>query len=193
MRYLIGRYHEIVLKGGNRWRFVEQLRQNLKTVFADCGIGAIRGEGPRMIVELPDELDEAIVRERAALMFGLQNFSISHPVPLTIEAIKRGAIEAARGQSARSFRIRTKRSDKRFALTSLEIDQQAGAAVQGSHRARGRSRKPRSDHLDRSDAGRGLHFGAKISRRGRPAGLGWAGAESRCCRAESTRRWPPGG
>ena len=129
MRYLIGRYHEIILKGGNRWRFVEQLRQNLKTVFADCGIGAIRGEGPRMIVELPDQLDEAIVRERAALMFGLQNFSISHPVALTIEAIKRGAIEAARGQSARSFRIRTKRSDKRFALSSLEIDQQAGAAV----------------------------------------------------------------
>jgi len=130
MRYLIGRYHEVVLKGGNRWRFVEQLRQNLKAVFADCRIGAIRGEGPRMIVELPDELDEAIVRERAALMFGLQNFSIARPVALTPEALKRGAVEAARGQNARSFRIRTKRSDKRFALTSVEIDQQAGAAVQ---------------------------------------------------------------
>jgi tRNA uracil 4-sulfurtransferase len=129
MRYLIGRYHEIILKGGNRWRFVEQLRQNLKTVFADCAIGAIRGEGPRMIVELPGQLDEAIVRERAELMFGIQNFSISHPVPLEIEAIKLGAIEAAHGQNARSFRIRTKRSDKRFALSSLEIDQQAGAAV----------------------------------------------------------------
>ena len=129
MRYLIGRYHEINLKGRNRWRFVEQLKQNVKTLFSDCGIGAIRGEGPRMLAELPDGLDDAIVRERAELIFGLQNFSISRPVPLEIGALKAAAIEAVRGQSARSFRIRTKRSDKRFALSSLEIDRETGAAV----------------------------------------------------------------
>jgi len=109
---------------------VEQLKQNVKTLFSDCGMGAIRGEGPRMIAELPDGLDEAIVRERAGLIFGLQNFSISRPVPLEIEALKAAAIDAARAQkSARSFRIRTKRSDKRFALSSLEIDRETGAAV----------------------------------------------------------------
>ncbi len=129
MRYLIGRYHEINLKGRNRWRFVEQLKQNLKTVFADCGIGAVVGEGPRIIVELPDQLEEAIVRDRASLLFGIQNFSISRPVLLEIESLKRGAVEAAFGQNARSFRIRTKRSDKRFALTSIEIDRETGAAV----------------------------------------------------------------
>jgi tRNA uracil 4-sulfurtransferase len=129
MRYLIGRYHEIVLKGRNRWRFVEQLKHNVRSVFADCGIGAIRGEGPRIIVELPDELAAAIVEERAALLFGLQNFSIGRTVPLEIEALKRGAVAAADGSTARSFRIRTKRSDKRFALNSMEIDREAGAAV----------------------------------------------------------------
>ena len=88
-RYLIGRYHEIVLKGGNRWRFVEQLRRNVGALFADCGVGRIRGEGPRLIIEIPASVPEALVHERAALLFGFQNFTISRPVPLELEALKR--------------------------------------------------------------------------------------------------------
>ncbi len=130
MRYLIGRYHEINLKGRNRWRFVEELKRNIRGAFSDCAIGVIRGEGPRIIVELADGLDDSIVEERARLIFGLQNFSISRPVELSIEAIRLGAVEAARAaNNARTFRIRTKRSDKRFALNSMAIDREAGAAV----------------------------------------------------------------
>ena len=80
MRYLIGRYHEIALKGRNQWRFVDQLKSNLRAVFADYKLGAMRGEGPRLIVELPDEIDEQIAAERAGLLFGLQNFSLSRAV-----------------------------------------------------------------------------------------------------------------
>ena len=132
MRYLIGRYHEIVLKGRNRWRFVDQLKQNLRAVFADCRLGAIRGEGPRILVELPDEISDATAAERAALLFGIQNFSISRPVPLDIEAIKREAVAAATGTAARTFRIAARRSEKRFPLNSMEIDRIVGAEVAGA-------------------------------------------------------------
>ena len=67
-------------QGRNQWRFVDQLKSNLRAVFADFKLGAMRGEGPRLIVELPDEIDEEVVAERAALFFGLQNFSMSRPV-----------------------------------------------------------------------------------------------------------------
>jgi tRNA uracil 4-sulfurtransferase len=130
MRYLIGRYHEIALKGRNQWRFVDQLKSNLRAVFADFKLGAMRGEGPRLIVELPEEIDEEIAAERAALLFGLQNFSLSRPVARDIEEIKREAIAIARAhRGARSFRVRTTRADKGFALNSMEIDQAVGAAV----------------------------------------------------------------
>jgi tRNA uracil 4-sulfurtransferase len=130
MRYLIGRYHEIALKGRNQWRFVDQLKNNLRAVFADFKLGAMRGEGPRLIVELPDEMDEEVAAERAALLFGLQNFSLSRPVARDIEEIKREAIAIARAhRSAGSFRVRATRADKRFALNSMEIDQAVGAAV----------------------------------------------------------------
>jgi thiamine biosynthesis protein ThiI len=130
MRYLIGRYHEIALKGRNQWRFVDQLKNNLRAVFADFKLGAMRGEGPRLMVELPEEIDEEVAAERAALLFGLQNFSLSRPVARDIEAIKREAIAIARAhRSAGSFRVRATRADKGFALNSMEIDQAVGAAV----------------------------------------------------------------
>jgi len=128
-RYLIGRYHEIVLKGGNRWRFVDQLKRNVRALFADCGIGRVRGEGPRLIIELPASVPDALVHERAALLFGFQNFTISRPVLLDIEALKREAVAAARGHRAKTFRIRTRRADKRFAFNSMEVDRLVGAEV----------------------------------------------------------------
>ncbi|HUY20659.1 MAG TPA: tRNA uracil 4-sulfurtransferase ThiI [Candidatus Binataceae bacterium] len=128
-RYLIGRYHEIALKGRNQWRFVDQLKRNLRGVFAGIRLGAMRGAGPRLMVELPDEAGDELIAERAALVFGLQNFSISRRVPLDIEALKRESIAASRRQPGRSFEVRTRRAEKRFALNSMEIDRIVGAAV----------------------------------------------------------------
>jgi len=133
MRYLIGRYHEIALKGRNQWRFVDQVKSNLRAVFADFKLGAMRGEGPRLIVELPDEIDDEIAAERAALIFGLQNFSLSRAAGRDIEGITREAVAIARAHwSAGSFRVRTTRADKRFGLNSMEIDQAVGAAIKGA-------------------------------------------------------------
>lgn len=129
MRYLIGRYHEVALKGRNRWRFVEQLKNNLRAIFADYRLGAVRSMGSRLMVELPDDLRDEVARERAALIFGLQNFSLSYPAAAEIEAMKREAILRARGTHAHTFRIRTKRDEKRFPLNSMEIDREVGAAV----------------------------------------------------------------
>ncbi len=131
-RYLVGRYHEIALKGRNRWRFVDQLKRNLRGAFAGIELGAMRGEGPRLMVELADDAPDELVAERAALVFGLQNFSISRRTPLELEAIKREAVAAARSYPGRTFAVRTRRADKRFALNSMEIDRIVGAEVAGA-------------------------------------------------------------
>jgi tRNA uracil 4-sulfurtransferase len=130
MRYLIGRYHEIALKGRNQWRFIDQLKINLRAAFADFKLGEVRSQGPRLMVELPDEIDERTAAERAALLFGLQNFTLSRSIPRTLEEITREALAVARAHpEAASFRVRTTRSDKRFPLNSMEIDQMVGAAI----------------------------------------------------------------
>jgi thiamine biosynthesis protein ThiI len=133
MRYLIGRYHEIALKGRNQWRFVDQVKQNLRDIFSDYRLGNIRSVGPRLLVQLPDELDDDIAAERAGLIFGLQNFSLSHATARDIESIAREAIKRASGSTARTFAVRTRREDKRFAMNSVEIDRAVGGLVQEAH------------------------------------------------------------
>jgi thiamine biosynthesis protein ThiI len=129
MRYLIGRYHEIALKRGNRWRFIECAKRNLRAAFADYRLGKMRGEGPRLIVELPDDISEQTAIERASLVFGLQTLSIGRPAARDVAEIKRGVVEAMHGRSARSFRILTRRADKQFPFNSPQIDREVGAAV----------------------------------------------------------------
>ncbi|HVN90721.1 MAG TPA: tRNA uracil 4-sulfurtransferase ThiI [Candidatus Binataceae bacterium] len=129
--YLIGRFHEIGLKGRNRWRFVDELKRNLAATFADYRLGPIRGEGLRLKVAIPDEVPENVVRERAALLFGLQNFSLSHRVDNAIEAITQASIATVGNYAngARTFRVSARRTEKRFALNSMEIDRGVGAAI----------------------------------------------------------------
>jgi thiamine biosynthesis protein ThiI len=129
MRYLIGRYHEVALKGGNRWRFVDQIKHNLRAILSDYELGKIRSLGSRLLIELPETIPDMVVRDRAALIFGLQNFSISYPAPLDLEAITREAIARARGLEPKTFRVATTRDYKRFALNSMEIDRHVGGAV----------------------------------------------------------------
>jgi tRNA uracil 4-sulfurtransferase len=129
MRYLIGRYHEIALKGGNQWRFVNQVKNNLRHLLGDYRLGKMRSIGPRLMVPLPDELSDEVAIERARLVFGLQNFSLSYPAERDIGAISREAIARARGITPRSFCVRAKREDKRFPMTSPEIDREVGGAV----------------------------------------------------------------
>ena len=132
MRYLIGRYHEIALKGRNQWRFVDQLKQNLRDIFADCRLGNVRSLGPRVMVQLPDQLSDERAAERAALIFGIQNFSLSYAVPRDLESIAREAIKRASGNPAKTFRVRTKREDKRYPMTSPEIDREVGGQVRAA-------------------------------------------------------------
>src|SRR5271156_910189 len=130
MRYLIGRYHEIALKGRNQWRFIDQVKQNLRDTFRDYRLGNMRSVGPRLMVQIPDELSDETAAERAGLIFGLQNFSLSYSTPRDIESISREAIKRATGSTARTFAVRTRREDKRFAMNSVEIDRAVGGEVQ---------------------------------------------------------------
>src|ERR1700683_2002419 len=130
MRFLIGRYHEIALKGRNQWRFIDQVKQNLRDTFRDYRLGNMRSVGPRRLVPIPDELSDETAAERAALIFGLQNFSLSYSTPRDIESISREAIKGATGSTARTFAVRTRREDKRFAMNSVEIDRAVGGDVQ---------------------------------------------------------------
>jgi thiamine biosynthesis protein ThiI len=133
-RYLIGRFHEVALKGGNRWRFVEAVKDNLRAAFADHRLGRIRSLGKRLMIELPDGITDALAAERASLIFGLQNFSLSRRVEPTIDSITVAALAMAHRlrNGKQSFRVSARRAEKRFPLNSMEIERSVGAAIVAS-------------------------------------------------------------
>jgi thiamine biosynthesis protein ThiI len=142
---LVLRYHEIALKGRNRPFFVRRLVGHVERVLADLPVGAVRRASARLLVPVRDPGCWPEVRARLARVFGLANFALAHEVPLGARDVDPGVAMArlrdavlARlsGAAIPSFRVQTKRADKRFPLTSPEVNRALGAAIQAATGAR---------------------------------------------------------
>ena len=132
MRYAIVHYHELALKGRNREFFEQRLVRNLRLALQDLGITQVDALQGRIRVTLADRADETLVKERLARVFGVSNFLLTRSVPLNLShpdltALKNGVTEAVRSLSFQSFRVSAKRADKRFPLTSMDVERELGA------------------------------------------------------------------
>jgi thiamine biosynthesis protein ThiI len=83
------------------------------------------------------------VRTRLARVFGLANFSIAYEVgldatdpPRALRRLADAVLQRLEGAFVSSFRVLTKRADKRFPLTSPEVNQSLGAAIKSATNAR---------------------------------------------------------
>jgi len=129
---IICRYHEIATKGNNRNMFERCLVDNIKRLVgreANCRVLRVRG---RVWIERPDagnfsDAEVAHFREVLPRAFGLESFSPAMRLPVDMERIRECALELTRECFAAApehftFRIRARRSNKRFPLTSNQIE-----------------------------------------------------------------------
>jgi len=123
-------YQEIALKGRNRPWFVARLVRNLREATADLGIRDVRALMGRIEVVLPDGADWAAVRHRLSRVFGVGNFARAGRAPLDVDAIA-GEILRDLDDDLRpqSFRVSARRADKRFPLTSPQIEREVGGRI----------------------------------------------------------------
>jgi len=134
---ILCRYGELFLKAGNRRAFERVLADNVRAAVGDLSHARVETPHGRLLVHLPaDDADEAA--RRLARVFGLVSLSIARAVDAKadLDAITAMAVDEARAAVARdrpaSFKIESRRSDKRFPRSSLEIDRHVGAAVQAA-------------------------------------------------------------
>lgn len=138
---IICRYHEIATKGNNRGMFERCLAENVRHLLAGLtGIKVLRVRG-RVRVEredkgdfTPEQLD--VIKVQLRKCFGLESFSPAVITAVDMEQIRPIAVELAanaiseqQGEKKPSFRIRARRSNKRFPLTSKEIEIDLVSAV----------------------------------------------------------------
>jgi len=127
------RYHEIALKGANRPRFVARLEDNLRRATRDLGLRRIRRAAGRLVMEFEESRDAdaswQMARDRVGWVFGVANFSRSVSVPRDLEALRAAVLPSIGGRVFGAFRVKCKRADKTYPLTSPEICRELGAHV----------------------------------------------------------------
>nr|MBI3611832.1 hypothetical protein [Nitrospirota bacterium] len=132
MRCAIIHYHELALKGRNRPYFEQRLVRNIRLVLRDLGVRQVDALPGRIRVVLKDETPWDEVNERLKRVFGIAHYALAHSVPLDLAHPNLDALKEAVGRevaplSFSTFRVSTKRADKRFPFTSVDVDRDVGA------------------------------------------------------------------
>ena len=132
MRSVIIHYQEIALKGLNRPWFVRRLVRNLRAATADLDVVSVRTLMGRIEMQLGPTVAWDEIRNRVGNLFGIANFSRAGKINLDLGEIIEAILKALDGQQASSFRVSAKRADKRFPLTSPEIEREVGGRIKAA-------------------------------------------------------------
>jgi thiamine biosynthesis protein ThiI len=129
-RIIVLRYGELFLKGGNRRSFERLLRKEVERAVAEIAdIDIDHGQG-RLFLRCPRQSLHRASR-RLSRVFGLSSLSVGIAVPPEIHRMAAAALQLIDelGRSPASFKVETRRSDKRFPLTSPEVSRAVGAEI----------------------------------------------------------------
>ncbi len=127
---------EIVLKGANKRQFESRLRQNVRRRMKAYGNFDVYIMQSTVYVEpMNDECDVDGAWDACRAIFGVVSLCRCRPCEKNLDAIFE-AIENYLGDDldcARSFKVESKRSDKRFPMTSIQLSQEIGGRLAEAH------------------------------------------------------------
>jgi tRNA uracil 4-sulfurtransferase len=126
-RCVLLKFGELALKGRNRPRFVAALERNLRRLTADLGPIEVRHRGGVFIVS--GDADQAALAERCLCLPGVSVVQPALACERDAMAAADAAVELLRDRPGRTFAVRARRRDKRFALRSIELARLIGDAV----------------------------------------------------------------
>ena len=129
MKSIVLHYQEIALKGNNRPWFITKLVRNLKAATADLNVRDVRALVGRIEIVLGEDSDWAAVRDRISRVFGIANFAQAGRAPLDLDAIAAQILADLGDREPRTFRVSARRADKRFPLTSPQIEREIGGQI----------------------------------------------------------------
>lgn len=125
-KVIIVRYAEIHLKGKNRGYFERVFCVNLEKALKGLRHELRRTSG-RYLIAAFEERDAEEICDRISRVFGVHSYSLGYRVPNDLDSI----FEAAKIVSPRSgtFKVDTHRADKKYPMTSPELNAEIGARL----------------------------------------------------------------
>jgi len=138
MNSIVVHYQELALKGKNRPWFLGRLVRNLRRALSDLDVRNVRALMGRVEVVLGPDAAPAAVSERISRVFGIANFSYAGSRPLEygrsevtgdLDAIAKAILGDLGDRTCTSFRVSARRADKRFPMTSPQIEREVGGRI----------------------------------------------------------------
>lgn len=116
-------YHEIALKGRNRPIFLRQLQKNICRA-TGLPLKSVKIASGRLIVD-----EQVNIEDKVKCIFGISSFSAAVLVKAEYTEIEREVLSYALEQKFETFAISATRGDKRFKMTSKDLEIKLGDAV----------------------------------------------------------------
>ena len=128
--HVIVKTHELALKGKNRPWFMRRLTQNLRMATKGAGVARVWQAQLMIGLSLEDESCWPEVKGRVMDCFGVAKFFLAYEFPQDLDQIQEALPAMLEGRKFQSFRIETNRADKRFPMTSPEVNTKLGRFVE---------------------------------------------------------------
>jgi thiamine biosynthesis protein ThiI len=128
-KFVIVHYHEIALKGKNRIFFEKKLVSNIQKVLQNQEYSEVKRIFGRIVIKLNEKSDFAKIKEKLFLVFGIAYFCEAWFSDSQIETLQKNIFDLVRKRKFRSFKIQARRSQKKYLLTSQEVNEKIGAFV----------------------------------------------------------------
>ena len=135
-RLIVIHYGELALKKGNRDYFEKRLCRNIDQALTGCGVNKVRRISGRLLLDLKPESAVDQIKARLGQIFGIAYFGEGWRVDWAIESLTDSVWDLIGDRRFDSFRIDTRRPDKRAPLNSMEVNRRIGAYVQQRSGAR---------------------------------------------------------
>ena len=126
-KVLLVKFGELFLKGRNRHEFIKLLKWNMMKKLRGLYSKIEETQG-RLVVSEYFEQDEEEIVERLQTVFGLIGVAPAIEFDTTMENIE-SQIKKIDLTGIKTFKIETKRADKKFSMTSMEMDKHLGGVV----------------------------------------------------------------
>ena len=129
--HVIIKTHESALKGKNRPMFMRRLADNVRRAVEGTGVERVWLAHMMVGVTMSKNSDWDEVRERVRDCMGVAKFFPATETPLDLEAVKEHIATELKDKNFKTFRISAHRSDKRFPIKSIKINEELGTFVLG--------------------------------------------------------------
>ena len=119
------KYGELTTKKGNRNVFIKKLTNNIKNILGNINYN-MKSDRSRIYIESND-ID--LVVEKLKNIFGIHSIVIAYKVDNNSDTIIDSVYELVKCESFKTFKVDTKRADKRFEVHSMDFNKMVATKI----------------------------------------------------------------